>query len=1097
MRKLLLFVVIMFSVLFGVTISSYAYVDQSEVSKKFELEKQILQTKDSQQEYIVKFKKGVSEEIKKSKLSSFSSQKVGSSNLGLFKISGQNAVEKTINEFKVQNSKEIEYIIPNYKRKVFLTPNDIDIHYQWGIKKIDLEKAWDYTTGSKSTVVAVIDSGVDLSHPDLQGQIVGGYNFIFRDTDIYDINGHGTFVSGIIGASTDNNLGICGVNWDVKIMPLQAVYGDGSIYDSDVIDAIIFAADNGADVINLSLGGPQTSAAIQNAIDYAIARNVTVVAAVGNDGNSTLNYPAACTGVIGVGSTNSYDSVSSFSQRNSSVDIVAPGEGITSTCITTSGYATTSGTSFSAPHVSGVAALLLSIDPKLTPSQITNILQSSSIDLGTPGRDDQYGYGRLDSFMAVKSTLKPISSIDTPTNNQSLSGIIPISGWCLDGNGVSSIDILIDDKVIGTASYGVTRKDVMTVFPIYKNENCGYAYQLNTKSLSNGKHTLTLRETGGSGIKTTLQNIAITVNNLPVLANIENPTSNQQLSGTISVNGWLLDSCGVSKIEIHVDGVVTGQAIYGSTRGDVAAAFPIYKNNNSGFTYQLNTKLLSNGQHTISIRETDKNNIQTTLPPVSAKIYNLPPVGCMDTPSNNQKVSGTVSISGWFLDEDEISTVDVLVDGTVVGQATYGTARYDVASAFPAYKNNNSGYSYKLDTKTLPNGSHTIVVRETNKIGNQIALPAVTLVINNLPVIGCIDTPANNQKLTGTVSINGWLLDDGGVDSVDILVDGAYIGKATYGIARYDVASAYPAYKNNNSGYSYNLVTSVLSEGSHSISVRSTNKYGIQTIIQTVTVTINHLPVIGCIDTPTDNQHVSGLSGVLTVSGWILNEGGVSQVDILVDGQVWCHATYGIARYDVAAAFPVYNNTNSGFTCNIDTRILSQGSHTVTVSVTNNYGIKTTLTNSRTILKDLGTLGNVDNPVQSQELSGTVLISGWFLDEIGVNDVEIVVNHTVIGHATYGLPRYDVAAVFPEYKNTNSGFSYSLDTTKFGNGKHTIEVTAYCDGLALTHYIYVVINNPTKLTTQSVPSDDQESPYVPTAPSVVEEPSGSSEINPN
>lgn len=280
---------------------------------------------------------------------------------------------------------------------------------QWGLNKIEGPKAWGITTGSSQVIIAVIDSGVDLDHPDLQNKVVAGWDFVNNDAYPDDDHSHGTHVAGIAAAATNNALGVAGVSWDARIMPVKVLDSGGSGYMDDVIAGMEYAADHGAQVLNLSLGSVTSSSALQDAVNYARNRGAVVIAAAGNCGSgciiggqyyyNPLMYPASCQNVVGVAATTSTDGWASFSEHNTYVDLSAPGVGIYSTI--PNGYGYKDGTSMATPFVSGLAALVLSRWPDYTPSQVETALFNNADDLGSSGRDDYFGYGRVNAFSTL------------------------------------------------------------------------------------------------------------------------------------------------------------------------------------------------------------------------------------------------------------------------------------------------------------------------------------------------------------------------------------------------------------------------------------------------------------------------------------------------------------------------------------------------------------------------------------------------------------------------------------------------------------------------------------------------------------------------
>ncbi|GAA1596977.1 S8 family peptidase [Actinoplanes couchii] len=273
---------------------------------------------------------------------------------------------------------------------------------QWDLKTIGIPTAWESSTG-EGVVVAVIDSGVDASHPDLAGQVLPGYDAVAdAGGGDSDVDGHGTHVAGTIAALTGNGKGIAGIAPDAKILPVRVLDASGEGYTSDEVEGIVWAVDNGADIINLSLGGTEADTAEKTAIEYARKKGVTVIAAAGNERKqgSPVSYPAAFPGVIGVAATDANDHVADYSNRGDYVDVAAPGSGILSTWIDGK-YATANGTSMATPHVAAVAALLKAYQPDLTPDQIEQTLEKTAVDLGTKGFDTDYGNGRIDAAAAL------------------------------------------------------------------------------------------------------------------------------------------------------------------------------------------------------------------------------------------------------------------------------------------------------------------------------------------------------------------------------------------------------------------------------------------------------------------------------------------------------------------------------------------------------------------------------------------------------------------------------------------------------------------------------------------------------------------------
>jgi len=331
---------------------------------------------------------------------------------------------------------------PNFYASSTFVPNDTDWSQQWGPVAIHCPEAWDTSTGSSAITVAIVDSGVDLNHVDLSSQLVTGANFvdirsaaprgfhyegrITPDNNAQDEVGHGTHVAGIVGALGNNSQGVAGVVWQCKLLPVRVMArivrdstgaASGSGTSANIAAGIRWAADQGAQVINLSLGGYGASRVEANAVAYAQACGSLVVAAMGNDNTSRPLYPAAFPDVVAVGSIGPTDQRSSFSNTGSHMVVCGPGEAIHNTYYDypnrSSTYADLSGTSMATPHVSGVAALVWSSAPGKTATAVKNVLTSTARAL--PVTDPtQYGAGCIDAAASLRAVVPQVISGPDP-----------------------------------------------------------------------------------------------------------------------------------------------------------------------------------------------------------------------------------------------------------------------------------------------------------------------------------------------------------------------------------------------------------------------------------------------------------------------------------------------------------------------------------------------------------------------------------------------------------------------------------------------------------------------------------------------------------
>jgi subtilisin family serine protease len=369
-------------------------------------------------EYLIKFKPGSARQARESILSTQGGKVVDrvahldvevAEFPALKANKNTRAAEVIVNALK--RNPNVEYIEPNYIYTVNFTPNDPGRTSQYAWNNIQAYNAWDVTQGSSSTVIAVVDTGIQRTHPDLDAKIVAGYDYVQNDSAPDDGNGHGTHVAGTSAAETNNSTGGAGTCPNCSLMPVRVLDNNGSGTLANVANGINFAANNGAKVINLSLGG-SGSTTLQQAVDNAWNRGVFLACAAGNSNTSsqTNSYPAAYTNCYAIASTTSTDARSSFSNYGNWVEVAAPGSDIYSTWLN-SGYNTISGTSMATPHVAGLAGLLAS--QGLTNAQIRDRINSTADAIS--GTGSFWIYGRINAFRAVSGGTTPTPTPVTPT----------------------------------------------------------------------------------------------------------------------------------------------------------------------------------------------------------------------------------------------------------------------------------------------------------------------------------------------------------------------------------------------------------------------------------------------------------------------------------------------------------------------------------------------------------------------------------------------------------------------------------------------------------------------------------------------------------
>lgn len=432
-----------------------------------------------------------------------------------------------------------------------VTTNDPLLSNQWHHGRIGALTAWESSRGA-NVVVAVLDTGVDADHPDLAAQLVPGWNVYDNTADTSDVYGHGTPVAGTVAGVGNNAVGVAGVAWSARIMPVRISRPDGMASLSAMASGILWAADHGAKVANISYEAAGSST-VANAGDYLRAKGGVLVIAAGNTGGQTT-YAASSSYTV-VSATDSADNRASWSSYGSSVDIAAPGTGIPTTA-RGGGYANESGTSFAAPIVAGVYALMISANPRMSAADLDRALYSTALDRGAAGFDAQYGYGRVDAARAVVAALQstatdttgPSVAISSPTAAERLSGVVSIDATATDPSGVATVELLLNGSVIAT--------DIGAPF----------AFSLDTTRLPDGPATLQVRARDAVGNSASSASVGVTIANDTIKPSvvITSPVQGAVVSGTVTVSASASDNVRVAKLSLTIDGKEVAIS-YGST----------------------------------------------------------------------------------------------------------------------------------------------------------------------------------------------------------------------------------------------------------------------------------------------------------------------------------------------------------------------------------------------------------------------------------------------------------------------------------------------------------------------------------------------------
>jgi thermitase len=443
----------------------------------------------------------------------------------------------------------LENLQRNHVYQANLVPDDPQYSLQAHLSQIGAPEAWERTIGSEDRLVAVVDTGVQPDHPDLMARIVGGWNVYDGDPDFDDAMGHGTAVAGVIAAVADNGVGVTGVTWNNPILAIRAADDEGASTGRHLAAGILYAAGQGARIINVSFAPLQSNSIVKSAAVCAANRGAVVVMSAGNGGR-TCPAPGYDESLF-VGAITASDRLASFSDQGPFVDLVAPGSAIRSTALN-GGYRLSSGTSFSAPIVTGVAALAWSVNPDLSPSLIRDILTSTAKDLGIRGKDDSYGHGAVQAWAAVEAAIE--TAVQEDVTRPTVGVIRPMEGSIKDGRFIVSASAADD---AGVAEVLLSIDDI----PFATDIQAPYHFVVDPGLFSGGLHELTLEAVDTSGNRSqpetrTVEFVASPSSTFGTATRISfwSPEDGSTVSGNCSVRASIEDTNGLATVEWLVDG---------------------------------------------------------------------------------------------------------------------------------------------------------------------------------------------------------------------------------------------------------------------------------------------------------------------------------------------------------------------------------------------------------------------------------------------------------------------------------------------------------------------------------------------------------------
>ena len=437
---------------------------------------------------------------------------------------------------------------PDALFQVQARPNDASYPQQWHLPKVGSEEAWDLSKGSPSVLVAVLDTGVDRGHPDFAGKLEPGWNAFNEAAAPLDDNGHGTAVAGVVAAATDNGIGIASLGWSSRILPVKVADSSGWASSSSIYVGLVWAADHGAKVANLSFRVSDNTFASLG-MQYFASKGGVVTVSAGNQGDvsSSPDNPYCLT----VGATDSSDQVASWSTRGTIVDLTAPGDRI----LTTNrggGYGVWSGTSFSAPLAAAAVALAFSAKPELTPEQAMLAVKDSAKDLGPAGWDPAYGQGRLDAASALRSILGGEPKDETPPQ---VEFVAPTSGATVEGSAVAVVVRATDDRQVRRILW---RLDGTTMGQVEDTDRLEATW--NSLSATDGVHELEAmaEDASGNQARAVIQVVVANGDRKPPLVVLSSPEDGAGFGDRLAVRGYASDESGIARIEVYVNGALKG-----------------------------------------------------------------------------------------------------------------------------------------------------------------------------------------------------------------------------------------------------------------------------------------------------------------------------------------------------------------------------------------------------------------------------------------------------------------------------------------------------------------------------------------------------------
>ena len=828
---------------------------------------------------LIKFKKDVSSAEKDKMLKENGASvlsEIKQIDVKLIKVPAQ-ALEKVQAAF-AKNAK-VEYVEKDYILEPAAIPNDPYYPSAWHLQAINAPSAWDITKGT-SIPIAILDTGVESTHPDLKDKLTLGYNFYNNNNDLSDICGHGTMVAGTAAAITNNGIGVSGVAWNNPIIPIKI--SDANCYGSysAMINGIVYAADKGARVANISFQ-IFNGATLSDAARYMNDHGGWVVAAAGNTG--VLENYSDNPYIISVGATGSNGLVTSFSSYGPFVDFAAPGSGIYTTS-TNGKYGVPSGTSFSSPIVAGIVALVISNNPSMNSQQVYDALKNSAVDKGTVGRDNYYGWGLVNAYGALlQNNPSPLPDTTAP----SIPSLLAPANGAVTNDNTPSFDWsdVTDPSLPVTYSLLVDNNNDFSSPEISKQSLASSDFT-SVSSIADGTYFWKVRATDGAG------NIGAygTVWTVTVDTTVPPPPDTTPP--------------GTPSLLAPANGVVTNDNTPSFDWSDVTdpslpVTYTILADNNNDFSSpEISKQSLSSSDYTSvtslasgtyywKVRATDGvGNIGSYSTSRTLTIDTTPPTVTITGPQNGADVTGSFTVTVDSSDNVAVSKIELYIDGILYGQKT----------ALP--------YSFAIDSNTLNTGIRGIKAVSIDSSGNSnFATITVNVVRNSsdtIPPTISITNPADGASVSGMITVSASATDNVAISSVELYINNVFYSKKT------------------TSPYDFSVDTKALLAGSNTLKAKafdSSNNSNEDTV--SILVQANILSPSIAITNPANGAQVNGK---VTISAQPSNFPTLPTVKFFIDGAL--KATDSSAPYEYGW----------------QTKGVSAGAHTISVQASDSNG---------------------------------------------------------------------------------------------------------------------------------------------------------------